>query len=69
VNNKPVKKYRRFGRDLRLARNNCKMTQACFCEDVGIDTRTLYRWEHGISYPMPIYRNSILKIFPDLGKI
>ena len=63
------KKSFNFGRKLRLLRNKRKMTQEVFCELVGVEPRTLYRWEHGLSYPRTIYRAFIQEVMPEIGKV
>lgn len=63
------KKSRLFGMKLRLLRNKQKMSQEVFCEKVGCTVRALYRWEHGLTYPMPVYRPQIETIIKNIGKV
>lgn len=69
MNSSKSLKYQRFGRRLRLLRNKSKITQEKFCETVGCTTRTLYRWEQGLAYPMEVYRPLVKKVLPKIGKI
>ena len=51
---------------LRLLRNKEDFSQDYVSVKVGCDVRTLYRWEQGVSYPMPFFKKGLEKIFPNL---
>ncbi len=50
-------------------RNKAKITQEAFCEELGCEVRSLYRWERGLAYPLKTYRSKIKQILPNIGKI
>ena len=38
-------------------------SQGDLAEKVAVDTLTVYRWESGVSFPMPIYRQKLCELF------
>ena len=36
---------------------------------VGCNVRTWYRWENGLSLPLPIYRAKLIGLIPDVKKL
>jgi len=56
-----------FGMKLKMIRKNRKHTQEYCIHIVGCNVRTWYRWEQGLTHPIPIYKNKIIKMFPELG--
>jgi transcriptional regulator with XRE-family HTH domain len=58
-----------FGENLKIMRIENDLTQKDCSKMIGCTERALYRWEQGLTYPLPVYRTKIGSMFPELGEI
>lgn len=55
-----------WGANLKIAREKKGWSQAKTANEIGVDTRTLRRWESGdTSEPLPLYKKAIKKVFKE----
>lgn len=62
-----LEKREEFGDKLKSLRIKKCFTQDYCAEKVGCTIRAWYRWENGIASPLPVYKSSIKRLFPELG--